>query len=278
MKNYKTEPTGKYLCRICNEEHGVKGFPLHLKKHSISFKDYVKSNVADFAPTWKLCPVCNENITNKKTCSRKCGCILRTQSNPSVNIWERMDEDTKKEAKKKLSEKAFLNGQGRNIWAEMSNETKRSARKKQSIKASQRVGDKNAMYGKKQSPKTIQKIFAKRPLNNLEKVVADFLDDNSILYYYNYFISGESTHSYDFKIKGINLIIEVDGDYWHGHPDCKTPFWDVETTNKTDLIKERVAKERGFTLIRFWESEIKSDFELVKSKILQEIQRFKNEK
>lgn len=41
---------------------------------------------------------------------------------------------------------------------------------------------------------------------------------------------------------------------------------------KTDLIKENIAKERGYHLMKFWESEIKSDFESVKSKIIKEIQ------
>jgi very-short-patch-repair endonuclease len=271
MKNYKTEPTGKYLCRVCNEEHGVKGFSLHLKKHGLSFTEYVKDNVSDFSPLWKLCPVCNENVTNKNTCSKKCGYILRSKVNLGVDIWKRMDEDTKKAAKKRLSEKASVRQVGRNIWSEMSAETKISARKKQSIKASQRVGDKNSMYGKKHSAETIHKIMTKRPMTGIERQLSEFLKKEGIGFYFQYFISKDTTHSYDFKIKGVPLIIELDGDYWHGGPGVDKHFFGVEDTKKTDLIKEGVAKERGFKLIRFWESEIKTDFEFVKSKILHEI-------
>lgn len=273
MKNYKTEPTGKYFCRVCNKEHGVKGFPLHLKKHGLSFAKYVKDNVSDFAPLWKLCPVCNENVTNKNTCSKKCGYILRSRVNLGVNIWERMDEKTKKVAKKKLSESASVRQVGRNIWSEMSDETKRSARKKQSIKASKRVGNRNSMYGKKHSAETIHKIMTKRPMTGIEKQVAEFLKEESIDFYFQYFISKDTTHSYDFKIKGVPLIIELDGDYWHGGPGVKKHYFDVETTKRTDSIKENIAKERGFKLLRFWESEIKADFEVVKTKILEEIKR-----
>lgn len=263
----------KYICRICNKQVGAKGFPLHAKTHGLTFKEYVKDHIEDFKPLWKICPICNENVTDKNACSKKCGYILRSKLHKGVNIWDRMDEKTKIKAKESISNKASVRQKGRNIWSEMSKETKIEAKRKLSKRASEKVGDKNPMYGKKQSPETIQKIFSKRPLNTLEILVANFLDDNGIEYYYNFFISKESTHSYDFKIKDTNIIIEIDGDYWHGNPNTKNHFWDVETTKRTDLIKESVAKERGFKLLRFWESDIKKDFELVKCEILQVIER-----
>lgn len=98
----------------------------------------------------------------------------------------------------------------------------------------------------------------------------DYVKDN-IEFTFQYFISAESRHSYDFKIKNINLIIEVDGDYWHGGPGCKIWCDHIEYNRTNDIMKTQVALDRGITVIRFWGSEIEKNVDYVFGQILYEI-------
>ena len=50
----------------------------------------------------------------------------------------------------------------------------------------------------------------------------------------------------DFYIPSKNLNIEVDGNYWHNYPDG----------TKKDRIRDIKLRERGYNVIRFWESDI----------------------
>jgi len=58
----------------------------------------------------------------------------------------------------------------------------------------------------------------------------------------------EIEHSYqcDCYIPFYNLIIEADGNYWHKYP----------IGNEIDHIRTKELKEKGFKVLRFWESEI----------------------
>lgn len=72
---------------------------------------------------------------------------------------------------------------------------------------------------------------------NIEKRFISFLHTNSILYEYQYFLNGKY---FDFYIPLMNLLVEVDGEYWHRFPQAI----------KNDLEKHVIAKEAGFKLLR----------------------------
>ncbi len=67
---------------------------------------------------------------------------------------------------------------------------------------------------------------------------------------------------YDFVSKKHKIIIECDGDYWHANP---IKYFDLNTTQKHnsqhDEIKNIIAEQNDFTIIRFWESEINNDIQ-----------------
>jgi very-short-patch-repair endonuclease len=71
-------------------------------------------------------------------------------------------------------------------------------------------------------------------------------------------------HKYiaDFYLEKYNLIIEVDGNYWHHYPVG------------TDKDKIRTAEmiDAGYNILRFWESDINNDIEKIKEVILCKIQ------
>ena len=76
--------------------------------------------------------------------------------------------------------------------------------------------------------------------------------------------------TYDFFIPEKNILIEADGDYWHGNPQI---FHNPNKTQKNaisnDLFKNKLADENNLKLFRYWENEIYlSDF---KNKLINDI-------
>jgi very-short-patch-repair endonuclease len=71
---------------------------------------------------------------------------------------------------------------------------------------------------------------------------------------YNYRVDNKF---YDFYMKEKSLLIEVDGVYWHGRRKVGKKLNSMQKGNiKNDRYKNKLAIERGFKLIRFWEGEI----------------------
>lgn len=71
---------------------------------------------------------------------------------------------------------------------------------------------------------------------------------------------------FDFKIKRKNILIEVDGDYWHCNPDTKHKKPITEAQKRT-LIKDKMkndwCRKNKVKLLRFWETEINEEPEKV---------------
>lgn len=76
-----------------------------------------------------------------------------------------------------------------------------------------------------------------------------------------------SRRSYDFRLLGTNIIIEVNGDYWHANPSIyngddtiKYPDRIITAAERwlEDEEKTKVAESHGYKVITVWESEIKA--------------------
>ncbi|MEK6829912.1 MAG: DUF559 domain-containing protein, partial [Nanoarchaeota archaeon] len=68
---------------------------------------------------------------------------------------------------------------------------------------------------------------------------------------------------FDFYIPSKNMIIEIDGDYFHGNP----LIYESEDLNRmqirnqrNDKFKEIMAKGRGYELERVWEYDLKNNY------------------
>lgn len=73
-------------------------------------------------------------------------------------------------------------------------------------------------------------------------------DNNSIEYKHQYKIPNASLrHDYDFYLYAFNLLVEIDGDYWHL----------TEKAKVKDDIYDNVAISCGYNIIRFLGSNIK---------------------
>lgn len=99
------------------------------------------------------------------------------------------------------------------------------------------------------------KNFLVRKNTGLEKKFKSLLKDNKISYEFQFIVSN---YCYDFKVEGKNILIETDGDFYHCNP-VKHPVPLYETQKKTvehDKVKNKVALDNGYHLIRYWESDI----------------------
>lgn len=72
--------------------------------------------------------------------------------------------------------------------------------------------------------------------------------------------------SFDFFLPDYNLYIEVDGDYFHSNPKIY-PYGPKTKTQRInfyrDNIKNKYCKDKNIKLIRFWESDILNDPQLI---------------
>lgn len=105
--------------------------------------------------------------------------------------------------------------------------------------------------------------FKNWKLNKIEQIVYEFLQQNSTKHFTSSVILGHK--QFDFACKPHRILIEVDGDYWHGNPE----FFNEEGTDgkrqlneiqkqkiQSDAEKDRWAATYSFKLIRLWETEI----------------------
>lgn len=117
------------------------------------------------------------------------------------------------------------------------------------------------LYGKTSFELMID-AFKKTGSTSIEDKISELLDNNEIKFeksFYVYF-DKEKYKIYDFFLPEYNLLIEADGDYWHGHPDFYKTLNETQEINvENDKFKNNLAKESGYELIRFWGSEIQEE-------------------
>lgn len=114
------------------------------------------------------------------------------------------------------------------------------------------------------SKETREKIKEKRaeqifPVKDtsIELKIQNFLKELSIEFFTHQYMHIEHGYQCDILIPSMNLVIEVDGDYWHGNPliypnpnDCQQEQINEDRIRNLELI------DKGFRVLRLWESEI----------------------
>ena len=102
-----------------------------------------------------------------------------------------------------------------------------------------------------------------------DREIRAILDELGIDYQPQYVLA--AAYIVDYLIPSRSLVIEVDGDYWHANPAIYPP----EKRNQMQRNKVRrdkamttVAKNRGFSMARFWESDIKNDRDGCKQRLI----------
>ena len=107
-----------------------------------------------------------------------------------------------------------------------------------------------------------------KKLNNLELLGNNILDEIGIEYQTQVLICEKFV--VDVFIPSCNLIIQWDGDYWHGFKEIK----DERQRKRSNLDKSQDSymKKVGYKVIRFWEHEVKKEKEKVIENIRKAIQ------
>ena len=276
-------------CQICEQEMSFGRIKRHItiQHKEITVDQYVQKYWSTL-PLHKPCEVCNEKIVYKyKTCSKECHSILKTQQLKGISKPEEFMSESHKnklseahkgkiiseETKQKISNssKGISRNKGKQpmLGKKHSFYTKNQMSEKAKISFNKGERPQIAQKGIKRSLETIEKIFTKRPMNKLEKLVASILDENNIKYHHQYFLKTKDgiCKSYDFKIKDTNILLEIDGDYWHGGPGVEKHFYKLEEVKEDDVLKNQMATENGFSLIRIWESNIYQQPDIIIQKI-----------
>jgi very-short-patch-repair endonuclease len=125
----------------------------------------------------------------------------------------------------------------------------------------------------KMSVSAIKRILktGKVKRSGLEYKFEGLLDLLEIKYIHSYYIESIGK-IYDFYLPKYNILIEVDGDFWHcnpikhASPECKTQ----EINIKNDKFKSQWALDNGYKLLRFWEDDINNNIKQVKQILLNE--------
>jgi len=126
----------------------------------------------------------------------------------------------------------------------------------------------------KMSKSAIKNIFknGKNRRSSLEYYFEGILSSMNIEYTHSYYIESIGK-IYDFYLPDYNILIEVDGDFWHCNPKtydnpiCKTQHINIEN----DKFKSQWALDNGYKLLRFWENDINNNIKQVKQILLNEI-------
>lgn len=120
--------------------------------------------------------------------------------------------------------------------------------------------------------------------SKIEKRVEMTLIDNLIHYQHNFCITigPRKRRYYDFLLTDTNILIEVNGDYWHANPlfykenDLMHYFYSEVSAKdiwQRDLFKKKLAEDQGYRVIYVWENELKKSntsddiFKLLEDKI-----------
>ena len=77
------------------------------------------------------------------------------------------------------------------------------------------------------------------------------------------------TKIFDFYIPHLNLLVEVDGNYWHGDKE-KYPILNntQKRAIKNDIYKDSLARGLGYSIERVWESDLKENRDNVKNRFI----------
>jgi very-short-patch-repair endonuclease len=199
----------------------------------------------------RVCDVCNKNEIQKYSKSGRCASCARKKFYEDGGKNHNAGKKWNKEVKEKISNsskgKKISDSHKKAIAIAMSRENNHFYGKQHTEETKKRMSEirkKNIALGKINPLDSFKQMCkdAKTKGSSYELKVADFFDSIAVSYETQVNIEGKF---FDFKLEN-NILIEVDGEYWHNYP------------NGTDKDKEKneIAKRNNYKLIRIWGKEI----------------------
>lgn len=284
-----------HVCKICNEKiqslakiYGGSGiyytgvFEEHLKKdHNISLENYFEDICKLDRPICR-CGQCNQktDISGKRGPFKwkefKCG------RNPGVLRWSEEAKSSRiGDGNPMYGKKPWNKGLNKNNNQSLMNTSMKltgshhspEARKKQSESAKKRLI--HGHTGRHHSEKT-KKFLRENTLRLIREGVfkqtktVPHIKMSEILSELNLEFVEEKEYGYfsfDFYLNKYDLLIEVDGDYFHSNPKFYPhgPKTKTQKINHSrDLSKNRFCEKSKLQLLRVWENDIINDREGIK--------------
>lgn len=276
-------------CKICLKQLKFQKVYCSVKCQSIGTK-----NRLTLPKVEKTCPICNnifkvKNTSKRTYCSKTCVNILfktkyKGENNPAYN---RVIKDSEREIRSIKAKNTWKVNRDKIISAlKTANQEyfeknncyfgwdEKSIQKRTQTNI-EKFGFKhnweNSEIRKKCETTCIEKYnenswkIATRKLFNtkstkIENTIQSILKNNDFQYEKNYYINYFIGYKvYDFYIPSLKLLIEADGDYWHGNPLIYSfdKLNEVQIKNKiNDSIKNEIARVLNYNLIRFFETDI----------------------
>jgi very-short-patch-repair endonuclease len=229
--NYNRAERGKQICNACSRKGQIRS-PEQRKKISIATK--VAMDNIEVKEKF-LASYTRENRKKRsKSAKRQMGQMLKTDMDKLM--WsEKISSGTKKKWKSRpISEKKSILSQlcdGRNKFIAKLEDSE---------------------YKKNHVRKILSGSGHK--VTSPEKKVQTILDSNDWKYTFQYQVEDKV---FDFYIESLNLLIEVDGVYWHGKNLNENQMNNMQLKHKkNDIHKNILANSKGYYLERIWEDEI----------------------
>lgn len=135
-------------------------------------------------------------------------------------------------------------------------------------KEKKRFGKDNPFYNQKHTQESIKKIRDARAKQNfswynssIEIKIQEFLKVLGIEHMTHFYIN-EIEHSYncDIFIPSKKMVIECDGNYFHGNPELfpqeRLNQKQIEQKER-DTFRNKELREKGYKVLRLWENEIR---------------------
>ncbi len=200
----------------------------------------------------RRCQECKKLFINEdlrvKTCSHECSLKLKSKK---ITQWHaQMSNEEKKERFQRIINKTAATRRKNKTpsW----NSGKTGVYSKETIEKIRRAALNQFLNGS----------FRK---TSIEKIMENLLQELDLNYKYSFVLQN---HQYDFLLVDYKIIIECDGDYRHANPKFypNPKEWQIER-QKNDLEKNRIAENNGYSILRFWEDDIKNNISFVRQTI-----------
>lgn len=128
------------------------------------------------------------------------------------------------------------------------------------------------VFDKEKRSEIMKKVRSKNNKSTELKLIQFFKENNIHGWRRNYEVKGHP----DFVFLDKKIAIFVDGCFWHGHncrntkPKTNQEYWDKKRERNIKHDKEitEYFENRGWTVIRIWECELKSNKALEKLKFI----------
>lgn len=128
------------------------------------------------------------------------------------------------------------------------------------------------VFDKEKRSEIMKKVRSKNNKSTELKLIQVFKENNIHGWRRNYEVKGHP----DFVFLDKKIAIFVDGCFWHGHncrntkPKTNQEYWDKKRERNIKHDKEitEYFENRGWTVIRIWECELKSNKALEKLKFI----------